>query len=307
MSKVLITADWHIRGDRPRCRVDEDWLASQREDIKAIAKIAQEKKVRELWILGDLFHQPRVSTEALNMCLAELLAIKESGIAVRILPGNHDLPYHDYGNLESSSVGVVLKSFADLCSDGMSSGIEDMYATPFGLEDEKSQGFKESRIWATHQLTFERDEDRPVAGVGTTAQELLDKFPGQLILTGDYHHGYIYTARDGRRVITPGCLNIQAADMSDYIPRCYVLDLDSLDAEEVVINGHQGDIVVDYLAVEKARDDRMEKVLQVVGDGSGVSLSFRDNLDKVMEDPEFSQAKQCYPELLDKLNKDRLK
>ena len=300
--KILITADWHIRGDRPRCRVDEDWLETQRRDIRAVKAIAQDEDVREVWILGDLFHQPRVSTEALNMTLSELLDIRQERL-VRILPGNHDLPYHDYGNLECSSIGVVLKSFAELGTGPVDS--LNVYAVPFGMEDEGSQEFKDADIWVTHQLTFPDDEARPIKGVGVTAQELLDKFPGRLILTGDYHNGYVHTSREGRQVGTPGCLNIQAADLSDYFPQVLILDTDTLTITTRALPQRAELVVTDYLVAEKERDERMEKVLQVVGDGSTVSLSFRDNLENTINSQEFKAAVDVYPELLDKLNKDR--
>lgn len=302
MSKILITADWHIRGDRPRCRVDEDWLETQRRDIRAVSEIAWEEKVREVWILGDLFHQPRVSTEALNMVLSELLDIQQNH-TVRILPGNHDLPYHDYGNLECSSIGVVLKSFGELDTEALDN--LKVYAVPFGMEDEGSPEFKGADIWVTHQLTFPDDATRPIKGVGVTAQELLDKFPGRLVLTGDYHNGYVYTAKDGRQVGTPGCLNIQAADLSEYFPQVLILDTDTLDITTRVLPPRAELVVTDYLVAEKERDERMEKVLQVVGDGSTVSLSFRDNLENIINSQEFKPATDVYPELLDRLNKDR--
>ena len=34
--KILITADWHVRGERPLCRTDEDWIESQRKTISEI-------------------------------------------------------------------------------------------------------------------------------------------------------------------------------------------------------------------------------------------------------------------------------
>ena len=34
--KILITADWHIKGERPICRMEEDWLESQRQTIEEI-------------------------------------------------------------------------------------------------------------------------------------------------------------------------------------------------------------------------------------------------------------------------------
>ena len=36
--KILITADWHIKGERPICRMEEDWLESQRQTIEEIGK-----------------------------------------------------------------------------------------------------------------------------------------------------------------------------------------------------------------------------------------------------------------------------
>ena len=31
MPKMIISADWHIRATKPRCRVDNDWLETQRK------------------------------------------------------------------------------------------------------------------------------------------------------------------------------------------------------------------------------------------------------------------------------------
>ena len=315
--KILLTADWHIRGDRPRCRTDENWIESQREDIEAVEKIAREHNVAAVWILGDLFHQPRCATEAVNMVLGALNRIREA-CPVRILPGNHDLPYHDFDNINACSLGIVYQAGYEMLRTDNGNPEEALpelalrkgaprtiYATPFGRED--MEGLREfnNEIWATHQLTFPSDKDRPVEGVGVTAEDLLKAAPNvRVILTGDYHHGYIYN-QGNRRVITPGCLNIQVADMADYKPRVYILDTDTLEVDEVLIDGHKGDIVTDYLVTEKERDERMEKVLSVIGDSEGVSLSFPDNLEKEIAKPEYRSARSVYPELLDTLNKDR--
>lgn len=315
--KILLTADWHIRGDRPRCRTDENWLKSQREDIKAVERVAREHRVAAVWILGDLFHQPRCATEAVNMVLGALNSIREV-CPVRILPGNHDLPYHDFDNLNACSLGIVYQAHHLMLrtdNGGDDEGYAELktrdgkwrtlYATPFGRED--MEGLREfnNDIWATHQLTFPSDKDRPVEGVGVTADDLLEAAPNvRVILTGDYHHGYIHN-QGNRCVITPGCLNIQVADMADYKPRVYILDTDTLEAETVYLEGHRGDIVTDYLVTEKERDERMEKVLSVIGDAEGVSLSFPDNLEREIAKPEYKNAQRVYPELLDKLNKDR--
>ena len=33
---VIITADWHLRKDKPRCRLDEDWFGTQKKVIQFI-------------------------------------------------------------------------------------------------------------------------------------------------------------------------------------------------------------------------------------------------------------------------------
>ena len=299
--KILLTADWHIRGDRPRCRIDEDWIESQRQDIQAVVDIARREKVDEAWVLGDLFHQPRAATEAVNMVLVGLKDLREV-CPVYILPGNHDLPYHDYGNLEQSSLGIVLKSFPELQTREEPRGLT-LAAAPFGLDPVDPH----ADVWATHQLTFENDETKPPMAGGKIAQDLLDEAPGvHIVVTGDYHRGYVYTGADSRRVITPGCLNIQAADMVDYKPRVYIWDNATAQVTPHYLPINSVAIVTDYLAAEKARDERMDRCLEVATAAASVALSFTDNLKAAAEGPGVSPGvKGIINEVLDHLNKDR--
>ena len=299
--KILLTADWHIRGDRPRCRIDEDWIESQRQDIQAVVDIARREKVDEAWVLGDLFHQPRAATEAVNMVLVGLKDLRDV-CPVYILPGNHDLPYHDYGNLEQSSLGIVLKSFPELRTRQEPSGLI-LAAAPFGLDPVDPH----ADVWATHQLTFENAETRPPMAGGKIAQDLLDEAPGvQVVVTGDYHRGYVYTGADGRRVITPGCLNIQAADMDNYRPRVYIWDTATDHVTPHYLPLNSAAVVTDYLAAEKERDERMDKCLEVATAAASVALSFTDNLKAAAEEPETAPGvKGIINEVLDHLNKDR--
>lgn len=304
--KILLTADWHIRGDRPRCRIDEDWIESQRQDIQAVVDIARREKVDEAWVLGDLFHQPRAATEAVNMVLVGLKDLRDA-CPVYILPGNHDLPYHDYGNLEQSSLGIVLKSFPELRTRGEGEGYDSMgftlTAAPFGLDPVDPR----TDVWATHQLVFENAETKPPMAGGKIAQDLLDEAPNvRVVVTGDYHRGYVYTGADGRRVITPGCLNIQAADMDDYKPRVYIWDTGTDQVTPHYLPNNSAAVVTDYLAAEKERDERMDKCLEVATSAASVTLSFTDNLKAAAEGQETSPGvKGIINEVLDHLNKDR--
>ena len=279
--RCLITADWHISGTRPRCRADEDWMESQRQDIEAVWQIAREQRVEAVWILGDLFDTSRVATEAVNLVLTEF---EKAPCAVYTLCGNHDLPYHSFDLLERSSIGTVLHKFPMLDTD-QSIGV---VAYPFGKEPEygalsdymKANGM---HTWITHQLTFPNDAARPVKGVGgVVAQELLDACPAaSVILTGDYHHGYVYTAPDGSRVITPGCVNIGDADMKDYQPQVYIFDTFDLSVEAVKLPIH-GKIETTYLEHEHALADMKETSLASLAAGAVTTKSRPEALEEVL-------------------------
>lgn len=263
--RVLVTADWHVGGARPRCRLDEDWIGAQETDILAVWKIAEEQRVDSIWILGDLFDTPRVSTEAVNMVLR---VFEKAPCEIRILCGNHDLPYHNFGELERSSIGIVLHKYKMLASDPK----VFLAAYPFGTEPEYARLSSEMQengefIWATHRLTFPNATFRPVEGIGYLAQDLLDGCPAaRLIMTGDYHHAFDYVGPDGRRVITPGCLNIQDADMADYQPMVFILETAGLFVKKVPLPV-QGKVTTAYLEQEHAAAEMRQSFIAALSSG----------------------------------------
>ena len=279
--KVALTADWHISGSRPLCRADEDWIEAQRRDIESVWEIARAKKVESIWILGDLFDTSRVSTEAVNLVLQEF---EKAPCEVRVLCGNHDLPYHSFKELERSSIGIILHTHRMLAED------RDLgfVAYPFGTEPQyeilsdymKANGM---HTWATHQLTFPDEASRPPMAKGVLAQELLDACPtASVVLTGDYHHGNIYTSpKDGRRVITPGCLNIQSADMKDYQPHVYIYDTFDLSAERVDIPV-QGTVATEYLEREHQVEGMKAHFIASLQSGTVSMKSFSEALAEKM-------------------------
>lgn len=301
--RVLLTADWHIGGSRPLCRADEDWIETQRRDIESVWEIARAKKVESIWILGDLFDTSRASTEAVNLVLQEF---EKAPCEVRVLCGNHDLPYHNFRELERSSIGIILHAHPMLGIDQPSG----LVSYPFGTEpqyEELSNYMKANGMhtWATHQLTFPNEEAKPVPGMkGVIAQDLLDACPAaSVVLTGDYHHGYIYTSpKDGRRVITPGCLNIQAADMKDYRPHVYIYDTFDLSAERVDIPV-QGKVATEYLEREHQAEGMKAHFIATLQSGTISMKSFSEALaEKMPTLPEGVQ--QVLTEVMESLNAD---
>lgn len=279
--KVLLTADWHISGARPLCRADDDWIDAQRKDIESVWEIARRQRVEAVWILGDLFDTSRVSTEAVNLVLQEF---EKAPCEVRVLCGNHDLPYHSFKELERSSIGIILHKYRMLGNDF----VAGIAAYPFGTEpapDALTNYMKANTLhtWITHQLTFPDESARPPMAKGVLAQDLLDACPAaSVILTGDYHHGNIYASpKDGRRVITPGCLNIQSADMKDYQPHVYIYDTFDLSAERVDIPV-QGKVATEYLEREHQVEGMKAHFIASLQSGCVKMKSFSEALEEKM-------------------------
>lgn len=280
--KVLITADWHIKGERPICRLDDDWIASQRKTIAQIREAFSKYGCDQIWILGDLFDAPRCSTEAVNMLVEELLKFPEG--SVRVLCGNHDLKDHNYDNLNVCSIGTIKKVFGDIPDEVQGDICRlTVSAMPFGMDDYDST----ASIVCTHQLTFPDDATRGIFG-GATAEELLARWPNAgLIFTGDYHHGYVHSQLEHnmirRHVVTPGCINIQKADELDYEPFIVLWDteanLNNYTFKEIYLDPQRENCTRDHIEAREHKEEEFERVVETIKGNVDISLDFDSNLE----------------------------
>lgn len=282
--KILITADWHVRGERPLCRTDEDWIESQRKTIVQIREAFFHNGCEQIWILGDIFDAPRCATAAVNMLIGELKKFPQN--SVKILCGNHDLKDHNYNNLEECSIGTLKKIFGDvpdvIANDGI--GSMSVSAKPFALDDLQSN----ADVICTHQLTFPNEKARPMPGCGVLAQDLLDRWANaEIIFTGDYHNGYIYKedwdTLPGRYVVTPGCINIQKADELDYEPFVVVWDtksnIDDYNFCKVYLDPQREFCTRDHIEAREQKEAQLAEVVETIKGGSEITLDFDSNLE----------------------------
>jgi DNA repair exonuclease SbcCD nuclease subunit len=269
--KFLQCADIHLRGEIPICRTDENWLESQRKDVRFLVDTANKLKV-PLLCLGDIFDAPRCATAVVNMAIEEFSKAK---FGIKFLPGNHDLPFHSYKLLQECSLGTLLHSFSELM-DGTAGG-HKWTASPFGLDKQS-----DAEIRFIHRLVFPDEASRPIDECGQTAEELLAEFPEQKwIFTGDYHHSFHFE-KDGRHVVNTGCVNIQKADMIGYIPKVAVVDTDAGTIEWIPIPQDHAQFGTEYLEEAKGREARMEGFFEIAKRNNGVTISFKDNLEANM-------------------------
>lgn len=265
----IITADWHLRQDLPRCRSDKDWIKTQFETLSKIATLAKIKDC-PIYLIGDIFNTPRVPPSIVSLFLRALI-----GIPIHILAGNHDLPYHSYDNINSSSFGILwnvaLKNELNIQSFS-----ENVSWHHFGTEIQNP----DSDILFTHELIFPTEKAKPPNVKARTAGELLKAYPDKKwIFTGDYHHSFIFE-KNGRKVINPGCINIQAANMKDYVPKILYIDTEKNVLEWIEIPDNAEVITDMYLREEEERNDRIQAFVDSVESSENISLDFLANLEK---------------------------
>lgn len=301
---ICLTADWHLRGDAPVCRINPDeWLDDQRKSVEQLYDIVEKESCDEVWILGDLFHRARTSTEATNQALSLLQGFGKT--PVRVLIGNHDMLAHAYSNVDKSTIGAIyaLNSVYELRTRDWVDEVDgekvltELQAYPFGTEPDK---IPECNIWATHQLVFPDNDARPLPNIGIIAEDLLKRSHAQIIVTGDYHHGYVKTFGD-TKVVTCGCLNIQASDMADYKPRCYILDTTDFSVKEVLLKTFGK---VHFDPKREARQE-LETYMEGLQDFEVPHLDFIANVQKAIDNEKDKAVRDAVEDVMTTYNPDK--
>lgn len=290
----IVTADWHLRASRPRCRIDDDWYETQRRMVDQVRKIAFEKKCNVM-IVGDIFNS---NTDTSFQCIQIIQdfakKLEEKSLSCYILAGNHDLLYHSSENIEKSAIGILFKSenifpIQELDLDG-----KEISAPNFdGKVENKKYIFR-------HILCFPDLKSLPPNVDAITAKELLSETPeAEFVFTGDYHHNFHYE-KNGRHVVNPGCLIRQVSDMKDYQCGVYYVDTDENIVEFIPIIDQEQFIDDSYILKQEEREQRIEDFVDKLKSTKNISLDFIDNVHKAVETNDFDpEMKDLISELLE--------
>lgn len=272
--KLIVTADWHIRATRPRCRIDEDWIQTQQKALNQIVQISNKKRA-PVFVVGDLFHS---NSDTSFQCIQIVQQMADQLGELYVLCGNHDLPYHSSENIEKSAIGVLLGSNNIHLIKSYFDQLMYVYsAANFDQEDNKN-----AEIVFKHILVFPDVKSLPPNVDAITAKELLSEFPkAKWIFTGDYHHNFHYE-KNGRHVVNPGCLLRQASDMKDYQCGVYYIDTEKEIVEFIPIIDTEEFVDDSYIIKQEERETRIENFVDKLKDTKSVSLDFINNVENAM-------------------------
>ena len=274
--KLIIAADWHIRATRPRCRIDEDWMETQKKALKRIVKISKEKAAPVL-VVGDLFHS---NSDTSFECIQMVQNVADELGEMYILAGNHDLPYHSSENIEKSAIGILFNSNKVHSIFDYMDALDEYTFSASNFDEEDN---KDAEIVFKHTLVFPNEKSIPPNVDAPIAKDLLSEFPNaKYIFTGDYHHNFHYE-KNGRHVINPGCLLRQASDMKDYQCGVYYVDTEDEIVEFIPIIDNEEFVDDSYILKQEEREQRIEDFVDKLKDTKNVSLDFVDNVQKAIK------------------------
>ncbi|MFX0132403.1 MAG: metallophosphoesterase [Candidatus Hodarchaeota archaeon] len=282
--KILIAADLHLRKDKPKCRLDENWIYIQEKSLEKIVILGKAYSVDFYYFPGDIFEYSNVQDEIKNMFLKYFLPVKDKVI---MLPGNHDLPYHNYNLINKSSYGVIRNYF-----------IEDGFYYGQKIDNIKT---KFSEFVGIHILVWEKS--KPINAEGLSSNELFELLPNyKYIFTGDNHHRFI-VKKKGRFIINPGCITRQAADFKNYIPSVYILNTKTDKIEKFDLPDIEDVVTDNYIIAQTERDERLSSFVQLISEKKGISLDYRKN---IIEKFKFidKDTQQIIEEILDESRRD---
>lgn len=109
---AICISDLHFTLDKPRSRADQDWKKTQEDYIAEVMHLSMNVR-KDGWevpilIAGDIFNKPDNPAELVNMVIEGF-----DGANVYMIPGQHDLPYHNKDDTKKSSYGILdhIKTF----------------------------------------------------------------------------------------------------------------------------------------------------------------------------------------------------
>lgn len=257
---ALCCADLHMREDQPLARTD-NYQEILGYKFTHLLGTAQKNNVPIL-CAGDFFHKAKTSKQ---FEIGIVQVIEQSNIEFFIIPGNHDLPYHNLDNLNNSSLGILNLSKQ---INVLSQELDSMF----------SFNIKGIKIGMIHSL-IHRDNPLKVEGktISTKAKTLLKKHPDlDVIISGDNHESFI-AEHEGRLLINPGSMMRMTAAQIDHKPSMVLL-YDDLSYEIIYFPIEKG--VIDRSHIEKKDnyDMRMDKFIKKISDKEKISVSFEENL-----------------------------
>jgi DNA repair exonuclease SbcCD nuclease subunit len=254
--RAIFVSDLHLSATAPLARSAEpDWFAAMQrplDELKHLIKVSNDAPVL---YAGDIFDRWNASAETINFALAHL----PYGYAV---PGQHDLPNHNYGEIERSAywtlvaAGLIhnLKPEEPVQVKTNKGEILELHGFPWGFDPEPvDEDYEKVMIAICHKYVWIPGcEYEGASDTGLVSNWQLGGWDA--VAFGDNHCGFDYD--DGKtRIINCGGMMRRRINEMAYRPSCGILH------EDGTISRHYFDITQDVFAKYTENETIVERLL----------------------------------------------
>lgn len=218
---AVLISDIHLSEKAPVARSAEpDWFAAMARPLRVVKRLAKKMNVPVI-CAGDVFDRAQPTSRLINFALDELPAMYS-------VPGQHDLPFHEYAAMELSAYGTMVKVGRINTLDPFKythipagNGLISAFAFPWNHAispvDSMAPGLRlavvHEYIWADSNTSYPgAKEEQSVSGFrkrlkGYDCALFGDNHKGFLAKSGKctvYNHGGFMSRKTDEREATPG-------------------------------------------------------------------------------------------------------
>jgi len=231
---AILTADWHLQHKPPIWRSNEpDWYDAMTRPLGEISALQIEYKCPVI-VAGDIFTKWNSPPELINF------AIKNMPEEVYAIPGQHDLPNHNYQEIDRSAYNVLNRTgivkdipwrTEDIEDDEYELVHNDMIVSgfSFGLPITRAPEEKNIlKVAVVHDYVWCGNHKHPNAPEEKRVERRSNKmingklYGYDVIVYGDNHKGFSTTVGK-TRIWNCGTLMRRTSDEEDYKPRVGLL------------------------------------------------------------------------------------
>lgn len=303
---ALLCSDIHLSHNAPVARsAEKDWYEAQARPLRQLRQLSGDHNC-PIIVAGDIFHRWDSGPQLINWAIENLPH-------VYAIPGQHDLPLHNYGDVRKSAYWTLCEAgnITDLGWQGNSTSLGGgrmrLYAFPWGAKlfplEESSDG--RIHIAVVHSYVWTAGKSYPNAPAEQESKEYKKNLKGyQVSVFGDNHQRFL-KVWGGGCLYNCGCLIRRSVDERPLIPAVGMLHDDG------VVTAHPLDCTEDQWiesnipipAMEsQEQESRVEAVMEQLKGIEVDCLDFIQELKRYIDNPDNKvddETKKVLLEVLD--------
>lgn len=285
---AIATADIHLSSDPPISRsVEKDWFKVMASYLTQLADLQEEYRC-PIFVAGDLFNKWNTTPELISFAIANIPN------HVWAVPGNHDLPDHNYRELKRSAYWTLVEAgklnnlepgvtthFGPLAVTGFPHGFQVQPPSNPGHSLMLQMALVHAYIWTQHTGYQTAPAE---ARLGSWRAKLQDY---DIAVFGDNHKGFLSQSETECSVLNCGTFMRRISDEKNYKTCVGLINMDG------TITRHYLDTKEDKFMVNKAVEAleecekwigvNMTEFLVELSTMSDSAIKFGDALKRFME------------------------